>query len=335
MPLFGSHLSIAGALANALREAESLAFDTVQVFTKNQRQWKVSPLKDPDADEWARELDRLGWRGRVVAHNSYLVNLASPDDALWTRSVDLQREEIVRAAALGITLLVSHPGAHSGAGVDAGISRIVSAYTRLLKETTGANVAICLENTVGAGSQLGGPFEHLASIRQGLLDALGDEAHRRVRFCFDTCHALAAGHDLRTENAANAALDRFDEVCGLSLIGAVHLNDSKGALGSHLDRHEHIGKGKVGLGAFRAVVNRPDLAGVPMILETPKEDSPSGAPWDTVNLRQLRRLLRSSSPAPKTRAPKPARPAKPAAKPRPAARKASRKRGPYSADAQG
>lgn len=332
MPLFGSHLSIAGALANALREAESLGFDTVQVFTKNQRQWRVSPLKDADAAEWSRELDRLGWRGRVVAHNSYLVNLASPDNDLWNKSIDLQREEILRAAALGITLLVSHPGAHSGAGADAGIERIVNAYTRLLKETAGAPVAVCLENTVGAGSQIGGPFEHLASIRARLLDNLGDEAHRRVRFCFDTCHALAAGHDLRTERTASAALDHFNEVCGLPLIGAVHLNDSKGAIGSHLDRHEHIGKGKIGLAGFRAVVNRPELAGVPMILETPKEDSPSGGPWDTVNLRQLRRLLRAPSPAPKHRATKPARPA---ATPKTAARKAPRKRRPYSADAQG
>lgn len=294
MPWFGSHLSIAGSMAGALREASRLGFDTVQVFTKNQRQWRVAPLRGEDAEEWTAEARRLGWSDRLVAHNSYLINPGSPDDALWEKSVTLQREEIERCERLGIPRLVSHPGAHTGSGEEAGLGRIVSAYARLLRETAGYHTVVCLENTVGSGSNLGGPFEHLAAIRSRLLDELGAEADRRVRFCFDTCHALAAGHDMRTAEAADAALDEFDRVCGLSHVAAVHLNDSKGALGSRLDRHEHIGEGHIGLEGFRAVVNRRELALTPMILETPKEDSPDGTPWDVVNLGRLKGLLRGS-----------------------------------------
>ena len=299
MPFFGSHLSIAGSMANALREAEALGFATVQVFTKNQRQWKVSPLKDAEAREWRAELSRLGWGERVVAHNSYLINPGSSDEELWEKSVRLQREEIERCEALGIPFLVSHPGAHTGAGVETGVERIVAAYTRLLRETAGYRTAVCLENTVGSGSNLGGPFEHLAAIRTRLLDTrgVGAEAERRVRYCFDTCHAFAAGHDMRTEAKAAATLEEFDRVCGPGLIAVVHLNDSKGGLASHLDRHEHIGLGQIGTAGFRAVVNHPALASTPMILETPKEEAPGGEPWDRVNLKRLRRLAaRSSAP---------------------------------------
>lgn len=295
--MFGSHLSVAGALANALREAERLTFDTVQVFTKNQRQWAFKPLEDGPRDEWLTELKRMGWLGRAVSHNSYLINLASPDDELWEKSAVTQREEIERCERLSIPFLVSHPGAHTGSGEDAGLGRIAKAYARLLKETRGYATVVCIENTVGGGSNLGGPFEHLARLRQ-MISEKDPEGEKRIGFCFDTCHAFAQGYDLRTADAAKATLAEFDRVCGKGTLRVMHINDSKGDLASHKDRHEHIGHGRIGrgadgqetLGGFAAIVNHPALRGVPKILETPKEKNEAGEDWDAVNLRLLRGL---------------------------------------------
>lgn len=317
MPLFGSHLSIAGNMSNALREAEGLSMDTVQIFTKNQRQWKTPPLKDEARDEWLSESGRLGWDdGRLVAHDSYLINLASPNDELCEKSVAMMREELGRADALGIGLLVSHPGAHTGSGVEAGLERIATAYKRLFAETRDSSVVLCLENTAGGGSTLGRTFEELATLKSLIEEKAGKDAtdgkgwaggKGRVGFCLDTCHALAAGYDIGTTPHADgsgkkrtlaegrklgdAMLDEFDRVCGLSNLKVVHLNDSHGGRGSHIDRHAHIGEGKVALGAFQAVLNRRELAGVPMILETPKGQEEDGTAWDTLNLRKLHRLL--------------------------------------------
>lgn len=298
--MYGSHLSIAGSMTNALAEAEALELDTVQVFTKNQRQWKVSPLRDEARDEWLAALGRLGWTTRTVAHNSYLVNLASPHDEAWEKSIALQREEIERCEALSIPLLVSHPGAHLGSGEEAGLRRIADAYLRLFKETPGYATTICLENTVGSGTNLGGPFEHLATIRRLAIEGAAkakvdpDEAARRLAFCFDTCHAHAFGHDLTTAAGASATLDAFDAICGAGTLRVLHMNDSKGARGSRRDLHEHIGRGTIGLEGFRGVVNRASLAGVPKIMETPKGDAPDsegGRPWDAINLAALRGLV--------------------------------------------
>ncbi len=297
--MFGSHLSIAGSMCNALAEAQELTLDTVQVFTKNQRQWKVKPLDDSDADEWVRRLRALSWTDRAVSHNSYLINLASPNDELWEKSRNLQRDEIERCERLSIPFLVSHPGAHTGSGADAGITRIADAYTTLLKDTAGYNTVICLENTVGGGSTLGGPFEQLAAIRTLLLDAIPDEAEKRIAFCFDTAHALAFGHDVRTPTAVNETLASFEAQCGPRSIRVAHFNDSKVPFASHKDRHEHIGQGHVGAEGFRALVNHPALRHIPKILETPKEDHPSGRPWDAVNLDLLRSWLAVPQPAPK------------------------------------
>ncbi len=304
MPLFGSHLSIAGSMTNALDEAERLGFDTVQVFTKNQRQWKVTPLKDDDVRAWRDRVRALGWQDRVVAHNSYLVNLASPDDTLRDKSIALQREEIERAERLGIPYLVSHPGAHTGSGEEAGLERIAEAYAVLLKEADAKRVVVCLENTVGSGSNLGGPFEHLRELRDRILKLAGKSYAPRVGFCFDTCHAHAAGHDLRTQKSAEDVLRAFERAVGVEHIRVVHLNDSKAALASRLDRHAHVGEGTIAgpltekgrrdYGGFAAVLNHPALAAVPMILETPKEDDDQGRPWDIENLDRLRRLLTPS-----------------------------------------
>jgi deoxyribonuclease-4 len=298
-PVFGSHLSIAGSMCNALQEGERLKMDTVQVFTKNQQQWKAPPLADSAVREWRSEVERLGWKGRIPAHASYLINLASPNDELWKKSIESMCVELERCEALGISYLVHHPGSPTGSGTEFGIGRIAEAYRLLFQATRGFRTVCCLENTVGAGSTLGGPFEELAELRTRIADLTGEPD--RVGFCFDTCHAHAAGHDMATCEAALATLEAFDRICGLRHIRVVHLNDSKGKCGSHLDRHEHIGEGTIGspklaCSGFTVVVNSPELRQVPKILETPKGDSPGGIPYDTLNLRRLRKLAPSREP---------------------------------------
>lgn len=304
MPLFGSHLSIAGAMVNALHEAESLKLDTVQVFTKNQQQWKVKPLDPRAADDWTSELKRVGWQDRTVSHASYLINLASPDDELHAKSVDLMTIEIERCAQLSIPYLVHHPGAYTTSTPARGLARIAKAYKTLLKRTAGVNVTLCLENTVGSGSNLGRTFEQLAQLREMILDRA--PVPNRVGFCFDTCHAHAGGYDMSDRTTADYALDHFDHTCGLRRLHVLHLNDSKTPFDSRKDRHEHIGLGSItnppapsGKPArkalkrtgFAAIVNRPELADRPMIMETPKGVDERGRPFDAQNLRRLRSLV--------------------------------------------
>ncbi len=307
--MLGSHLSIAGSLASALREAESLKLETVQVFTKNQQQWRVPPLKPDIVKEWHTELARLAWQGRTVAHASYLMNLASPDRALWKKSVALMREEIERCETLGIAFLVHHPGAFTTSTLDEGLARIADAYAQLFAATRGYRTISCLENTAGGGSTIGRIFEDLANLRALILQATGADSNldsttgspgkgARIGFCFDTCHAHAAGYDMSSFDSATRSLDEFDRLCGLPHVRVLHLNDSKGALNSRLDRHEHIGKGQIGLGGFAAVLHHPAVRAAhrPMIMETPKGITKSGTQWDTLNLRRLRKLQRLTAP---------------------------------------
>jgi deoxyribonuclease-4 len=297
--MFGSHLSIAGSMCNALADAQRLGMDTVQVFTKNQQQWKAKPLDAGLVKEWRAEVARLGWDadgGRIVSHASYLINLASPDDALWKKSIELMRDEVERCEALGIPFLVHHPGAYTTSTGVEGLARIAAAYKTIVGQTKGFRTVLCLENTVGAGSVLGRSFEELAALRASIVAATGEPA--RVGFCFDTCHAHAGGYDMSTRAGAEAVLDQFDALCGLANLKAMHLNDSKGGVASRLDRHAHIGEGTIGAGAklknsgFAAVVNDERLRNLPKILETPKEKHESGEDWDAVNLKRLKDLQR-------------------------------------------
>ena len=296
--MLGSHLSIADGLAAAARKAHDLTMDTVQVFTKNQRQWKVKPLDPVAAGEWRGALEEFGWLDRTVSHASYLINLASPDDELWAKSIDLMTEEIERCETLSIPNLVHHPGAYTTSDEDSGLSRIAKAYKQLLKRTAGYQTVLCLEDTVGSGSNLGRTFEQLADLRGRIVEATGTP--ERVGFCFDTCHAHAGGYDMSSRASGEAVLAEFDRLCGLEHLRAAHLNDSIGDLGSRKDRHAHIGEGTIGGGTtsrrlgdsgFAAVMNHPRLKSVPKILETPKEDTEAGTPMDTINLRRLRRLV--------------------------------------------
>ncbi len=305
--MFGSHLSIAGSMVNALREGESLGLDCVQVFTKNQQQWKAKALDPGMVREWRAEVARLGWdragpalsgagRGGITSHASYLINLASVSDELWRKSVDLMVDEIERCETLGIPFLVHHPGSFVNSTLDAGLTRIAAAYREVFSRTRGYATVSCLEGTCGAGSQIGGRFEELARLREMIIDATGQES--RVGYCLDTCHMHAAGYDLSTREKGEAAIAEFDRLCGVSRLMVLHVNDSKGKAGSHLDRHMHIGAGTIGhsprkLGAsgFAAFMAHPVIRTIPKILETPKETDSRGRAWDAENLRRLRALV--------------------------------------------
>ncbi len=305
--IFGSHLSIAGSMANAITAAQTLKLDTVQVFTKNQQQWKAKPLEESAVREWKQSMTAAGFGGRVVSHASYLINLASCKDDLWEKSVDLMTQEIERCAELEIPYLVHHPGSFVGWTLEEGINRIIAAYVELFKRTKGISVISCIEGTVGAGSTIGGPFEHLRDLRNGIVTKTGQP--ERIGFCLDSCHLHAAGHDLSTRELSRQTLDHFDQLCGLKHVRVWHLNDSKGALSSKLDRHEHIGEGWVGGGAskhsgegsfsmanvsksgFHTIVNHPAFKDVPKIMETPKGLDPEGRDYDIINLKRLKGLI--------------------------------------------
>lgn len=276
---------------NALLAAEGYGMETVQVFTKNQQQWKAKPLDEAAVREFRSHCDRLSF-SHVVAHDSYLINLAAPGPVLWEKSIAAFAHEMDRCEELGIPYLVTHPGAHVGTGEAAGIARVVDALTKIMRERkatpAGANrVTVCLETTAGQGSTLGYRFEQLAEM----LDAM-DRAGFGEQFgvCVDTCHMLAAGYDITHAQGTRDAIGELDRVIGLKRVKVWHLNDSKKPCGSRVDRHEHIGRGCVGTEAFGVICADPRMAGVPKIMETPKEQCPDGRDWDVVNLHLLRGL---------------------------------------------
>ena len=280
--------------------------DCVQVFTKNQRQWNAKPLQEQEIESWLNELQQNGWdkKRKTVSHNSYLINLASPDPTARKKSMSLQREEIQRCEALHIPFLVSHPGARLGTprsrkDVNAlgcppaseeieGLKRIVQSLDQVHRDLSGYNTITCLETTVGSGTNLGYDFQHLEWIRSRVAEP------ERVAYCFDTCHVTAAGYDMSTMAKARSVLQHFEDIAGLSNIKVLHLNDSIGEIGSRADRHAHIGEGKCGRSCFRAIVELPVFDLVPKILETPKEDSPSGKSMDLVNISILRRMAKAA-----------------------------------------
>ena len=304
--MFGSHLSIAGGMIHALDTATEQKMDCVQVFTKNQRQWKTKPLQDDDVAAWNHKLDTLGWRGtnRIVSHNSYLINMASPEKAAWKKSIALQREEIQRCETLEIPLLVAHPGARLGSPRKRGepnqlgktpskeevqgLQRITKAIDQLHSELPGYKTVTCLETTVGSGTNLGYDFQHLAWIRNHVKEP------ERVGFCFDTCHVTAAGYDMSSSKKAGEVVEQLKQIVGLEHVHVFHFNDSVGEIGSRLDRHAHIGQGTCGLSCFRAILELPQWNDVPKILETSKEENKAGKPMDMVNIAKLRRMAKTA-----------------------------------------
>jgi len=277
----GAHESIAGGLHKAFDRAASVGCEAVQIFVKPNRSWAVPPLTEQDVSLFRAKAEATDIRP-VVAHTSYLLNLASPKDDLWRKSTDTLIIELERCHRLGVPWLVLHPGAHVGSGEEAGLARMALALGEVHRATRALRARILLETTAGQGTKLGYCFEHLA----WLLDQTPEG--ERLGICLDTCHVFAAGYELRTPEGYAATVETFDRLIGLERLKVLHLNDSKGALGSRKDRHQHIGEGHIGLAGFRRVLNDPRLAEVPGLLETPKGDD---LHEDQENLAVLRGLL--------------------------------------------
>ena len=263
MPRLGAHMSIAGGLHKALERGQSIGCETIQLFTRNSNRWKSKPRTPEDLALYRETLARTDI-DPVVAHAIYLINLASPDDAVRAKSNDAIDEELARCHEAGIPYLVLHPGSHKGTGLERGIARIAAGLNRAYAAHPEYTVITLLENTAGQGDTIGRSFEELASI----AEQVEDPAH--VGYCFDTAHGLASGYELRTVQGYEDTFARFERLLGLQRLFCLHLNDSKYDLNEGRDRHTHIGQGYLGLEPFRLILNDPRLVDMPMLLETPK-----------------------------------------------------------------
>jgi len=278
----GAHESIAGGLHKALDRALAVGCEALQLFVESSRSWKTKPLSEEEI--------RL-FRGKAVkseiypilAHASYLINLAAPDNILWQKSCRTFINELERCEALGIRYLIIHPGSHMGKGEAEGLKRVAQALDKAFTVTSGFQVRILLETTAGQGTSLGYRFEHLAWLIENTSNK------NRIGICLDTCHIFAAGYDIRTPESYEATMDEIDKIIGLRHIHAIHLNDSKTPLGSRVDRHEHIGKGELGIEAFRLIVNDRRFSDLPGLIETPKDET---LEKDRENLAVLKSLVK-------------------------------------------
>ncbi len=275
-------MSIAGGTPRAVERALSVRANVLQIFVKNNNQWRGKALGEEEAVEFRSACRKAGLQF-AGAHNAYLINLASPDDELWERSIRAMVDELGRCQRLGLSHLVSHPGAHVGSGEVAGIRRIAAALDRICLSLPDCPVTIALETAAGQGTSLGYRFAHLRDILAGC------ESSARVAVCLDTCHVFAAGYDFRSQEGYREMLEKFDARIGLDRLHVLHLNDSKRELGSRRDRHEHIGKGQIGARAFGRLLRDERLGRVPKILETPKGKDLKA---DRRNLRVLKRLFK-------------------------------------------
>jgi deoxyribonuclease-4 len=277
-------VSIAGGVSQAFERGTQIGCECIQIFTRSSRQWAAKPYLAEEVEAFKQARKDTGIQ-MVVAHDSYLVNLGAPDEQLRKKSINAFVDELQRCEALEVPYLISHPGAHVGAGEAAGIKTIAGSIDQAHKACGGYKVKITLEITAGQGSVLGSRFEQMARI----FDAVKE--NERLALCFDTEHAFAAGYDLRTEEGYEQAFTELNRHIGLKRLVAFHINDSMKPLNSHVDRHEHIGKGHLGLETFQRLVNDPRFAGIPMCLETePGPDMKDLA----VDLRQLKKLLQST-----------------------------------------
>ncbi len=281
---FGAHMSIAGGCDRAVRAARAVDFVTVQLFTKNNNQWNAPPLSDEHVAAFKGALNETGII-EPVAHTSYLINLGSPDDVLWNKSIDAMTIEVERCGLLGIGDLVVHPGAHMGEGEEAGLARIARALDLVHRRTAGLPVVIDLETTAGQGTNLGYRFEHLQDILHRVTHP------ERLGVCVDTCHIFAAGYSLGTLKEYDETIDRLGRCVALERVRVWHLNDSIREWGSRVDRHAGIGVGRMGLEPFRHLVNDSRFRDRPMILETPK-GTEDGEDLDARNLKTLLELVR-------------------------------------------
>ena len=283
-------MSTAGGVYTAYKRGQDATCDSMLIFTKSNRQWKAKPLTDKDVTAYKEAAETFSHIHPVAIHASYLINIASPKPELWEKSCGALKVEVERAGLLDIPLLTFHPGSHMELSVEEGLAKIAAGLKRVLAETavSAPNTTICLETMAGQGTHLGHRFEHLATI----LEQVGDT--ERLGICFDTCHVFAAGYDIRTPDTYATTIAELDHVVGLNRIKCFHLNDSKHELGSHKDRHEHIGQGFIGLDGFANFVNDPRWANHPAHLETPKtekDDDGNDIDMDVENLKVLRELI--------------------------------------------
>jgi len=279
--LLGAHLSVAGGVDKAFDRAENLDCTSFQIFTKSNRQWKAKPLESQVIDRYHQRQAETDIEP-VVCHASYLINIGASDGTVWDKSVNALLIELERCEQLKIPYLVLHPGAHMEQGVETGIARVVQALDLVHQRQPDYAVKIALEITAGQGTVLGSSFQEIAQM---LADCQQSE---RLAVCFDTCHALVAGYEFRTPASYQTMIDEFDRVIGLDRLKVIHVNDSEKDLGSHVDRHAHIGEGCIGLEPFGYFLNDSRFKKVPFLLETPKDDDPGD---DIRNLEKLRALI--------------------------------------------
>ena len=283
----GSHVSTSGGLHKAFANAKAAGCDTMQIFSKNQQQWKAKPLDPSDIYKFLTAKNDHDIAPLVV-HDSYLINLASPDDELQAKSRAAFADEIARCGALEIPYLVTHPGAHVGSGVEAGLARVAAALDAILAADTNPNVTVLLETTAGQGTVLGRTFAEIAQIIAMC------RFPERLGVCLDTCHILVAGYEFRTPESCAALLEEFDQTIGLQRLKVIHANDAQKDIGSKLDRHAHIGEGFVGKDGFRNLMRNPYIRTLPFILETPKDNDPDD---DIRNIALLRTLAEEATHA--------------------------------------
>lgn len=274
-------MSIEGGVFNAPLRGKEVGCDVIQIFTKNNNQWKSKKLTDKEITAFKNNLNKTGIKA-VASHDAYLINLASPKKDVYKKSLDAFYDEMERAEELGLPYLVFHPGAHLGEGEGAGIKQIADSINLLLSKSKSNNLMLLLEATAGQGTHIGWRFEQLAKIINLI------EQKEKMGVCIDTCHIFAAGYDITTEEGYTKTFDEFDRIIGLQRLKLFHLNDSKKGLASRIDRHEHIGKGMLGLKAFKMLLNDERFKDIPMILETPKEKDMRE---DRRNLKVLRSLI--------------------------------------------
>jgi deoxyribonuclease-4 len=274
-------MSVAGGVSQALVRGRSIGCEAIQIFTKNQLRW-AEPEIPPQEIAAFRQLQNETGIHPIVSHDCYLINLGSPDDDLWVRSVNSLIRELQRCEVLDVPYVIMHPGSHAGSGEDAGLRRVAQGLDAVHGATPGLEVMTLLETTAGQGTNLGYALGQLGQI----IDMMHHP--KRMGVCFDTCHSFAAGYDLRTREGYEATFAELGELIGLERLKVFHLNGSQGALGSRLDRHCHITEGELGLGAFRMLLNDPRFKDRTMLLETPKG---TGMEEDIANLAVLRGLL--------------------------------------------
>jgi deoxyribonuclease-4 len=279
--VLGAHESISGGVFNAVLLGKEAGCDTVQMFNKSSNQWRAKTLGPDEIDQFFKTIADTGVTVST-SHTSYLINIASPDPALNQKSYAALKEEMERCELLKIPNLVMHPGSHVGSGEEAGLDRIADNINKMLNELHDNHVCLLLETTAGQGSNLGSTFEQLAYIREKIEDG----AH--IGVCLDTCHIFAAGYPITDPADYKKTMKQFDDIVGLDRLRIIHMNDSMKPFASQRDRHEHIGKGCIGLDAFRNIINDPKLRKVPKILETPKGE---GIVEDIENLKVLRSLV--------------------------------------------